>query len=99
MIKILKHMPGAGVVILNLNAMKEQFEAILTGSDSSIDGIVTSLDMDGFTKAYEFQSIDGSLHLVIAMDNRGKWERISGTEPYFSGWVDELVEQIAISKH
>ena len=92
-------MPGAGVVILNLNAMKEQFEAILTGSDSSIDGIVTSLDMDGFTKAYEFQSIDGSLHLVIAMDNRGKWERISGTEPYFSGWVDELVEQIAISKH
>ena len=92
-------MSGAGVVILNLNAMKEQFEATLTGSDSSVDGIVTSIDMDDFTKAYDFQSIDGSLHLVIAMDNRGKWERISGTEPYFSGWVDELAEQIAISKH
>jgi hypothetical protein len=79
--------------------MKEQFEATLTGSDSSVDGIVTSMDMDDYTQAYEFQSIDGSLHLVIAMDNRGKWERVSGTEPYFSGWIDELVEQIAISKH
>lgn len=89
----------AVVVVLNLNAMNEQFEAILTGSDGSVDGVVTPIDVDGFTKAYEFQSIDGSLHLVIAMDNRGKWERISGSEPYFSGWVDELVEQIAISKH
>ncbi|WP_426667601.1 hypothetical protein ACPPVU_16380 [Mucilaginibacter sp. McL0603] len=79
--------------------MKEQFEATLTGSDNSVDGIVTHIDMAGYTQAYEFQSIDGSLHLVIAMDNRGKWERISGTEPYFYGWVDELVEQIAISKH
>jgi hypothetical protein len=99
MVKNIKHMWGAGVLTLNLNAMNEQFEATLTGSDSSVDGIVTSIDMDGVTKAYEFQSIDGSLHLVIAMDNRGKWERISGSEPYFSGWVDELVEQIAISKH
>jgi hypothetical protein len=99
MVKIIKHMPGAGVVILNLNAMNEQFDATLTGSDGSVEGIVTPIDLDGFTKAYEFQSIDGSLHLVIAMDDRGKWERISGTEPYFSGWVDELVEQIAISKH
>lgn len=92
-------MRGASVVILNLNAMNEQFDATLTGSDDSVEGIVTPIDLGGFTKAYEFQSIDGSLHLVIAMDDRGKWERISGTEPFFSGWVDELVEQIAISKH
>jgi hypothetical protein len=32
------------------------------------------------------------------MDDKGKWNRIDGTEPYFSGWVDELAEQIAISK-
>jgi hypothetical protein len=78
--------------------MKEQFDAILTGSDSPIDGITTRIDLNGYAQAYEFKSIDGTLHLVIAMDDKGKWNRIDGTEPYFSGWVDELAEQIAISK-
>jgi hypothetical protein len=88
----------AGVVTLNLNAMKEQFDVTLTGSDSPIEGIASSIDIAGYTQAYEFKSIDGTLHLVIAMDDKGKWNRIDGTEPYFSGWVDELAEQIAISK-
>lgn len=78
--------------------MKEQFDAILTGSDSPVEGIVSPIDLTDYTQAYEFQSIDGTLHLVIARNANGKWSRISGTEPYFSGWVDELAEQIAISK-
>jgi hypothetical protein len=28
--------------------MKEQFDAILTGSDSPIDGIATLIDLDGY---------------------------------------------------
>ena len=78
--------------------MKEQFEAVLTGSDSPVDGIVTSIGLNDYTQAYEFRSIDGSLHLVIGIDDSGKWHRIEGTEPYFSGWVDELAEQIATTK-
>ena len=88
----------AGVITLNLNAMKERFDVTLTGSDGPIEGIASSIDVAGYTQAYEFKSIDGTLHLVIAMDNKGKWSRIGGTEPYFPGWVDELAEQIAISK-
>jgi hypothetical protein len=88
----------AGVVTLNLNAMKEQFDVTLTGSDSPIEGIASSIDVAGYTQAYEFQSIDGTLHLVIARNNKGSWNRIDGTEPYLSGWTDELAEQIAISK-
>ncbi|HEY4194255.1 MAG TPA: hypothetical protein VGM63_01880 [Mucilaginibacter sp.] len=79
--------------------MKEQFEAVLTGSDGPVDGIVTPLNLSGYTIAYEFKSIDGgSLHLVIGLHS-GKWQRIDGTEPYLSGWTDELAEQIAIAKH
>ncbi len=79
--------------------MKEQFEAMLTGSDGPIDGIVTPVDVHGYIQGYEFQSIDGSLHLLIGFSTKGKWERISGTEPYLSGWTDELVEQADIAKH
>jgi hypothetical protein len=74
--------------------MEQQFEAILTGSDSQIDGIVNVINHSGYNEAYEFNSIDGSLHLVIAKDAEGHWIRLAGTEPYFAGWVDELVEQI-----
>jgi hypothetical protein len=74
--------------------MKKQFEAILTGPDTSIDGIVNKIDYDGFNDAYDFKSIDGTLHMVIAKDNHGHWIRVAGTEPYLSGWVDELVQQI-----
>ena len=45
-----------------------------------------------------FKSLDDTLHLVIAIDNKGKWQRIDGTEPYLSGWVDELAEQVAVTK-
>jgi hypothetical protein len=75
--------------------MEQQFEAILTGSDSPIEGIVTSTSYNDYSKVWEFKSIDGTLHLVIAKNAKGKWIRVDGTEPYLSGWVDELAEQIA----
>jgi hypothetical protein len=74
--------------------MKLQFEAILTGSDSPIDGVVRQITFDGYPGAYEFESIDNSLHLIIAKDDDGKWVRLAGTEPYLSSWLDELVKQI-----
>jgi hypothetical protein len=74
--------------------MKQQFEAILTGSDSDVDGIVTQINFDGFSNAYEFKSIDNNLHLIIAKDEDGNWVRLAGTEPYLSSWVDELAQQI-----
>jgi len=74
--------------------MKQQFDAILTGSDSQIEGVVSSIDYNGYNNTYEFQSIDGTLHLIIAKDSDEHWVRIAGSEPYFAGWVDELVEQI-----
>ena len=74
--------------------MKQQFEAVLTGSDSPVDGVVSKIDFDGYTNAYEFESIDNNLHLIIAKDDDGKWFRLAGTEPYLPVWVDELVKQI-----
>jgi len=74
--------------------MEQQFEAILTGSDSPIEGIVSPVAHDGFAGAYKFVSVDNTLHLTIAKDSDGQWMRIAGTEPYLSGWVDELTEQI-----
>jgi hypothetical protein len=74
--------------------MKQQFEAILTGSDCPIDGVVNKISFDGFESAYEFESIDNNLHLIIAKDDSGKWQRIAGTEPYLPVWIDELVQQI-----
>jgi hypothetical protein len=74
--------------------MKQQFEAILTGSDPDVDGIVTQINFDGFSNAYEFKSIDNNLHLIIAKDEDGNWVRLAGTEPYLSSWVDELAQQI-----
>ena len=75
--------------------MENQFDAILTGSDSPVEGIVTQINYNGYTQAWEFKSIDETLHLVIARDDRGRWTRIDGTEPYLSGWVGELAEQVA----
>ena len=40
--------------------MKKQFEAILTGTDMPIDGIVSTINFDGFENAYEFESIDNN---------------------------------------
>jgi hypothetical protein len=72
--------------------MKKQFETTLTGPDSPIDGLAGRLNDDG--SAWEFKSIDGSLHLVIAKDEEGDWQRIDGTDPYLTSWIDELAEKI-----
>ena len=77
--------------------MEQQFDAILTGSDSQIEGTVSLINYNDYSPAYEFQSIDGTLHLIIAKDTDGQWIRVAGSEPYFAGWVDELVEQINIT--
>lgn len=69
----------------------EAFETTLTGSDGNIAGIVTPLGKD----AYTFTSLDDALHLTITKNDHGKWIRLSGSEPYFTGWVDELTEKIA----
>lgn len=78
--------------------MGELFDATLTGSEGQVEGIVKQVDHDGFGNAYEFTSIDNTLHLIIARNDEGRWIRVAGTEPYFSGWVDELAEQISYLK-
>jgi hypothetical protein len=77
--------------------MKPPFNAVLTGSDSAITGIAKQTSSFGSKDAWQFNSIDDSLHLVIAKDEKGDWQRITGSEPYLSGWTDELAEQI--NKH
>jgi len=73
--------------------MRKQFEINLTGPDGKIDGIAQQLSDD--RSVWEFKSIAGDLQLVIAKDETGNWERISGTEPYLSSWIDELADQVA----
>ncbi|SEM63687.1 hypothetical protein SAMN05192574_101274 [Mucilaginibacter gossypiicola] len=75
--------------------MEQQFDATLTGTDSEIDGTVQQVIRPGYSEAYDFRSIDGTLHLLIGKDRDGEWIRISGTEPYLSSWIDELAEQAA----
>lgn len=72
--------------------MEQQFEAVLTGTDTPVNGVVTQLN----NGAYQFNALDESLQLTIARDENGHWERIAGSEPYLSGWVDELAEQLQI---
>jgi molybdenum cofactor biosynthesis enzyme MoaA len=74
--------------------MEQQIEATLTGTDSTIDGTVQAITYGNFTNAYEFKSIDETLHLIIAKEADGEWIRLTGTEPYLSSWIDELAEQI-----
>ncbi|MBW4891655.1 hypothetical protein KXQ82_18155 [Mucilaginibacter sp. HMF5004] len=74
------------------------FETTLTGSDDNIDGIVSVLPESPYPETYQFNSIDDSLHLVIAKDIDGNWIRIGGSEPYLLGWVDELADKIGRSK-
>ncbi|MDP9077162.1 MAG: hypothetical protein M3O71_07040 [Bacteroidota bacterium] len=74
--------------------MKQQFAAVLTGSDYPVDGTVKQIDFDGYPNAYEFESIDNSLHIIIAKDDDGKWVRVAGTEPYLNSWIDELAQQV-----
>jgi hypothetical protein len=78
--------------------MREQFDVILTGSDSPIEGIASAINLPGYSQAYEFKSIDETLQLVIGMDNAGKWHRVDGSEPYLSGWTNELADLVAAAK-
>ena len=70
------------------------FETTLTGSDDDIDGIVTTVADELYPEAYRFDSLDNSLHLIIARAIDGNWIRLAGTEPSFSGWVDELADKV-----
>jgi hypothetical protein len=72
------------------------FETTLTGSDTIIDGVVTELRDAPYPETFRFDSIDGSLHMIIAKNMDGFWIRLDGTEPYMLGWVDELAEKIGI---
>lgn len=74
--------------------MEQQFEATLTGSDTPVDGIVNKIKFEGYGDAYEFKALDDSLYLIIAKDDEGHWVRVTGSEPYLSGWVEELLQQI-----
>jgi len=73
--------------------MENEFDVILTGSDGPVEGIAKRLDHSAYDEAYEFISVDETVHLLIAKEH-GNWIRVAGTEPYFSGWADELVDQI-----
>jgi hypothetical protein len=73
----------------------EEFETTLTGSDGLIDGIVTTQQSYTNGIIYQFISLDETLQLTIAKDSDGKWSRLTGTDPYFPGWVDELAERIS----
>jgi hypothetical protein len=73
----------------------EVFVTVLAGTDGLIEGAVNPATVPGGVgEEYTFSSFDGSLTLVIAKDNHGHWKRISSTEPYLTGWIDELGDQI-----
>jgi hypothetical protein len=72
----------------------EQKFAILTGTDGPVNGIIKQIKHNGFKDAWQFNSVDGALHLIIVKDETGKWQKIDGTEPSLFGWIDELAEQI-----
>ncbi|MGI4728691.1 MAG: hypothetical protein ACRYGB_08980 [Janthinobacterium lividum] len=72
----------------------EIFETNLAGTDGLIDGLVSTASHPDFGRQYTFSSIDGSLVMDIFKDETGHWKRIGGTDPYLSGWVEELGDQI-----
>lgn len=72
----------------------EIFETNLAGTDGLIDGMVSTTTHPESGQHYTFSSIDGSLEMEIYKDEHGHWKRISGTDPYLSGWIDELGDQI-----
>lgn len=71
----------------------EIFETNLAGTDGLIDGLVSTNLHPESGLHYTFSSIDGSLVMEIYKEN-GHWKRFSGTDPYLSGWIDELGDQI-----
>ncbi len=72
----------------------EIFETNLAGTDGLIDGVVSTATHLGSGQHYTFSSLDGSLEIEIFKDEHGQWKRVSSTEPYLSGWIDELGDQI-----
>ncbi len=72
----------------------ETFETNLAGTDGLIDGVVSTTTHQVTGQHYTFSSIDGSLEIEIFKDEHGQWKRLSSTEPYLSGWIDELGDQI-----
>ena len=75
--------------------MEQQLDATLTGTEGPVSGTIKHVTYGAYKNAYRFDSIDDTLHLVIAPDEHGHWQKIDGTEPYLFGWVDEMAEQIA----
>lgn len=74
--------------------MEQEFDVILTGSDGPVEGVARKIPQNGHADAYDFQSLDGTIHLIVAKQD-GEWVRIGGTDPYFTGWPDELIDQIS----
>jgi hypothetical protein len=74
--------------------MEQQIDATLTGTEGPVTGVITKVNFEGISGAYRFDSVDDTLHLVIAPDEHGHWQKIAGNEPYLFGWVDEMAEQI-----
>lgn len=72
----------------------EIFETNLAGTDGLIDGVVSTTMHPGSGQHYTFSSLDGSLEIEIFKDEHGLWKRVSSTEPYLTGWIDELGDQI-----
>ncbi len=77
--------------------MSEQFETILSSPEGRIVGIASPGNDDG--SAWRFESIDGNIQLIIAKNDDGEWERVGGSEPYFSSWTEELAEKIRKHQH
>jgi len=78
--------------------MENAFDVKLTGSDTVVEGVARAIGYPGYSQAYEFNAIDESIHLIVGRNAHGHWERIAGTTPYFSSWVEELVEQVSVLK-
>ncbi|QQL51124.1 hypothetical protein [Mucilaginibacter ginkgonis] len=77
--------------------METGYDVVLTGSDGPVEGVAKTIAATGYAEAYEFKSVDDTIHLIIAKDN-DQWIRVGGTDPYFTGWADELAEQILIQR-
>lgn len=78
--------------------MKAPIDVTLTGPDRPVEGMARLICYPGYDNVYEFKSADEKLKLVIGHDTSGNWQRIAGTDPYFSAWVDELAGQVSDKK-
>jgi hypothetical protein len=72
--------------------MRKQFETTLAGDEGPVDGIVNQINDEG--SAWDFKSIDGTVHVDIARDIDGNWMRVGGTKPYLSSWTEELAKKV-----